>query len=152
MAILPIIGAGAAIAGAVGGFAEGTASQGDAAAAARARAEANIIRNKENKITAQRQREMDIAKVREKRSEITTYAASQGQLGASSVQTSQGSLQSQLASNIGYGTQMQALEDEYLQKENEAIEYGSNASEESQNASAFQQIGSSIDQFMQQKF
>jgi hypothetical protein len=152
MSAIPVIGSIVDFAGGVAGFAEGMNSQRHSEEAARARAEANIIRNKENKINAQRQREMDIARVREKRAQIVSNAAANNQLGASSVQTSLGSLNSQLASNYGFSTMMEGIEDEYVQKENEAIILGNEASSEIQDAQAYEQFGRTIDQFANERF
>lgn len=135
---------GGAVAGVVGGVtgALGFGAEGSrySREGAEASAEANRLKNMQAKVTAQRQREQDIAKVRSAKASMLTAAAATGSTESSSYEGSSGALTSELTSNIGYGTQMQAIQDQIVEYENKAIMAGNQASEAQQTAGLFSEV------------
>lgn len=127
---------------------EGKASDAQRSAAGY-KAKANETMNRINKVNAQRQREMDIQQTRQASANILTNEANSG-VKSSSAEGSLFSVATQLKSNIGFGNEIQGLQDQYAEYENQAIYAGSEASEHESRArqyQAFSGIGKGVDSF-----
>lgn len=145
MGVASAVAAGVGIAGQL---IEGSSAQSSGGDSARYNAEANILKNKQSKIQAQRQREMDAAKVRSAKSSMLTTAAGSGTLNSSGYEGSSGALTSEFTANLGYGSQMQKIQDQIVQYENLAIESNNDASEASQAGGFFGQVASIASAFI----
>lgn len=135
-----IASAAIAAVGIGGELIEGMSAQDSGNQSAQYNAEANILKNKQAKVQAQRQREMDAAKVRSAKSSMLTTAAGSGTLNSSGYEGSSGALTSEFTANLGYGSQMQKLQDQIVNYENLAIESNNEASQASQAGGFFGQI------------
>jgi hypothetical protein len=143
-AIGAVVG-GIGIAGDILGFAAGDSARGDASEAAQYEALSNTFRNKEQLLSAQRERENSLTKERQIVANTAATAANTGvNMNDSAVQAGMSSTVSQVTSNIGFGYQEQAIEEKAVEAKNKAILAGNAASNESQKSNEFFSIGSQV--------
>ena len=131
------VAAGASIVGGIGAMDQNSKAAASASEAAQYKAAAAKIRNRQSKVSTQRQREMDIEKVIGGQSQLLTAAASEGNVTTSAYKGSSGALATQLKSNLGFGNQMQLLEDQIQEYENKAMEAANESQEHTSRANAY---------------
>lgn len=139
-AVVAGVAAGASLLGGIGAMDQNAKASQSATEAAQYKAQAAKIRNRESKISSQRQREMDIEKVVGAESQLLSNATSVGNVETSAYKGSAGSVASQLKSNLGFGNQMQLLEDKFTDYENKAIEAGNESQEHTSRANSYSNL------------